>query len=178
MNKKSGLLFVLYFVLLSGALLLTCLIYFNSEDYKKMSTNLSDITTIKTYDSNITTNVIDKSNLEFETLYDNKSNQVPIYVFYGNGCDKCNMLFEFFNSLDISVKNKFVIYKYNVWSNSENKKLMFNYAALLETKIYGIPFIVIGDKTYYKGYNESKNSDIVNTISTLYNNKEFNKLID
>ena len=76
---------------------------------------------------------------------------VNAHLFYGESCPHCAKESQFlFNVL----KNKYPeleIHEYEVYYNEDNSKFLKKVGEVLNTKINGVPFLVIGDK-YFIGY--------------------------
>ena len=66
--------------------------------------------------------------------------------------DLINTFFDELDNLD-SIKEKYdlKIYKYEVWNDSENMKLMNDIASFLDVNVRGVPFAII-DNTAIFGY--------------------------
>ncbi len=74
-------------------------------------------------------------------------NKVNLYLFWGNGCPHCKDEKVYLEQL----KDKYPglnIYEYEVWYNQDNQQLLKNVAKLLNAKIEGVPFTVIGNNTF------------------------------
>ena len=61
----------------------------------------------------------------------------------------------------------FELTSYEVWYDSNNAELMSNIASFLNVEATGVPFIIIGEKTFV-GYGESYDSEIKDAIKKLY----------
>lgn len=96
-----------------------------------------------------------------EIVYDEE--KVNIYLFWGDGCPHCEKLTEFLNNIEKEYKVLYNLYKFEVWYNDENSELMDKVAEELGKEPNGVPFLVIGEKSFI-GYNESLNEDIKKTI--------------
>lgn len=80
------------------------------------------------------------------------SNKVDAYLFHGVGCPHCAKEIEFFDS----IKDKYPdlnLVKYEVYFNRENALLLQEVANFLGVDGGGIPFLIIGDKTFI-GFDE------------------------
>ena len=96
-----------------------------------------------------------------------------VYLFYGEGCRYCAGAMEYFESLEPEYGEMFEVVKYEVWSNENNQAILEKVAAVFGDEVGGVPYIVIGDKTFAGydldgGYDE----DILNAIKNLYNAEE------
>ena len=74
---------------------------------------------------------------------------VNVYMFYGKTCPHCEEAIKYLDS--IKEKYDLKIYKYEVWNNSENMKLMNDIASFLDVNVRGVPFAII-DNTAIFGY--------------------------
>lgn len=92
-----------------------------------------------------------------------------MYLFYGKGCPHCEELIKFLQSLSDQEKTKFHLYTFETWYDNENKELLEDVKIELNKNIGGVPFLVIGEKTF-SGYGSSMNNDIMNAIDAEYTN--------
>lgn len=74
---------------------------------------------------------------------------VNVYMFYGKTCPHCEEAIKYLDS--IKEKYDLKIYKYEVWNDSENMKLMNDIASFLDVNVRGVPFAII-DNTAIFGY--------------------------
>lgn len=96
-----------------------------------------------------------------------KVEKANIYMFRGEGCPHCQDFLKFLNNLDDEYKKMFELTSYEVWYDSNNAELMSNIASFLNVEATGVPFIIIGEKTFV-GYGESYDSEIKDAIKKLY----------
>lgn len=78
--------------------------------------------------------------------------EVSGYLFYGDGCPHCAKEEEFLGS----IKDKYPEFKlerYEIFFNRKNAKLMQEVATSLNKEVGGVPFLVIGEKSFV-GYKE------------------------
>ena len=85
------------------------------------------------------------------------SNQITIYLFYGEGCPHCSKEKEFLNELKAEYKDKINIVKYEVWDNTHNKQLLDKIKPKLNIESNGVPITIIGEE-YIVGFSESLNT--------------------
>ena len=76
---------------------------------------------------------------------------VNVYMFYGKTCPHCEDALEYLDS--IKDKYDLKIYKYEVWYDNDNKKLMNDIGDFLDVNVSGVPFTII-DNTAIFGYSE------------------------
>ena len=73
---------------------------------------------------------------------------VNVYFFHGDGCPHCAAEEEFFKTLKNQTDLDFEIRKYEIWYNKENTELLSDLAKDQNWEITGVPFTVIGKKTF------------------------------
>lgn len=121
--------------------------------------------------SNNNNNPIDEPNIPVKTnLKDMKKEDITfddqkinIYLFWGNGCSHCHHLSLFFDSLDEELKSHFKLYSFEVWHNEENQEFMNEFAELVNKKPSGVPFLIIGEKTFF-GFSEETKKEIQDAL--------------
>lgn len=77
---------------------------------------------------------------------------INIHLFYGNGCPHCAHEKEFLEEY-LKDRDDVKLYKYEVWYDSDNQKLLSEVQEKLNNKQSGVPYTVIGDKVII-GYSE------------------------
>ena len=103
--------------------------------------------------------------------YKENDKQITIYMFRGQGCGYCKKFLTFLNSIIDDYGEYFKVETYEVWHDSDNAELMQNVASFMNQKAEGVPFIIIGDKTF-AGYSETYDEDIKAKIKELYETKK------
>lgn len=104
--------------------------------------------------------------------YSESDEKVNIYLFRGDGCPHCQEFLEYVaNDLVKEMGDKFNVVSYEVWNDKNNAELMESISKKLEDDASGVPYIVIGDKSF-SGYAESMNDEIKEAINTLYDSEE------
>jgi len=99
-------------------------------------------------------------NMKEEDIYfDEKLN---IYLFWGKGCPHCEDLASFLNSQK-DYKKYYNLFTFEVWNDKKNNDLMIMLSEELNEKITGVPYLIIGDKTF-KGYLTSMDEEILEAI--------------
>ena len=96
-------------------------------------------------------------------------NKVNIYFFWGDGCPHCEGQFDFLDSIKEEYGKYFNLYTFEVWYNEENEKILQTFSKLMGDEIKGIPYTVIGKKTF-KGFAESTKDDMIEAILSQYKN--------
>ncbi len=92
-----------------------------------------------------------------------EENKVNIYFFYGQGCPHCEEEFEFFESIKEKYANYYNLYSFETWYNEENAKLIYTFADSMGDKIKGVPYTIIGDKSF-NGFSEKYKKDFIKAI--------------
>lgn len=101
--------------------------------------------------------------------YDIKNDdKVNIYLFYSKICPHCQKEEKYFETLKEKYQDKINIYTYEVTENKTNNEIMKNLKKELKENNQGVPFTIIGSKTFL-GYDESFNERIENTIDSYLN---------
>lgn len=102
------------------------------------------------------------------------NDKVNVYMFYGETCPHCEEEYEYLNS--IKEKYNINIYRYEVWYNEENKKLLNEISDFLDTNVTGVPYTVVNNKaisgylksttpdTLIYNINQAKRSDFVDEV--------------
>ena len=98
---------------------------------------------------------------------DEESSEVRVYIFRGEGCPHCEEAIEWFNSIENDYGSKFQLVSYEVWNNNDNSSFMQKVAKVRGEEPSGVPYILVGDKTWY-GFDESYKSEILEEIDTEY----------
>lgn len=97
---------------------------------------------------------------------------INVYIFKGDGCGYCAAALEYFESIEKEYGKYFNLVEYEVWNNTDNASLMTDVASYFGEEVGGVPYIVIGDKTF-QGYAESYNDQITDAIKAAYNNEDY-----
>lgn len=101
-------------------------------------------------------------NVDLSNYTENKD-KVNIYVFRGGSCSHCLDAIVYFASIASEYGNKFNLITYEVWTNQDNSNLMNEVAKVFSETVSGVPYIVVGDKTY-SGFDETSMSSEIETI--------------
>lgn len=105
--------------------------------------------------------------VEQESSEDEKDLRVKIYFFRGEGCPHCQEAEEWFESIQEEMGSFFELVDYETWYNEDNAKLMQDVAEMRGEKAEGVPYIVIGDKSW-SGFSETYTEDIKNQIKDMF----------
>ena len=143
--------------------------YQNAENFNNWFTTYVEL---KEYDGenvNATTKNINhdvKINATLDNVTYDK-NKVNIYFFWGDGCPHCEEGFKFLDSISDEYGKYFKLNKFEVWKNEDNAKLMEQFASKMGDEISGVPYIVIGERTF-KGFSEKHKESIKAAIKEQY----------
>jgi len=147
--KKILYLFVCLFLLIPSIVL-------GADEEKTI--NLEDYNTLTIEEA------LEEEGIDYDFKHTDTDDQVTIYLFRGKGCSHC---YEFLTyvaeELMPEYGNEIKFVTFEVWNDTKNASLMTEVGKYLDVDASGVPFIVIGDKSY-AGYAESMNSEIVAAI--------------
>jgi thiol-disulfide isomerase/thioredoxin len=79
--------------------------------------------------------------------------QVNIYFFWGEGCPHCEDEKQFLEKLEKKYP-EVRINDFEVWNNSENRKLLMEVSKKLNANVSGVPFTVVGEHYFIGWYDE------------------------
>lgn len=108
--------------------------------------------------------------------YQEKSDKANIYMFRGQGCEHCYQFLIYLEAITEKYGDMFNLISYEVWGNLENKELMTRVVRKLRDEDTGVPYIVIGNKSW-AGYSETLNEEIFAAIEEEYKNKNANDIV-
>jgi glutaredoxin len=109
---------------------------------------------------------------EGEETTSTESKEVKIYFFRGEGCPHCEEAEEWFKSIEEEYGDYFQIVDYETWYNQENAELMQRVAKARGEEAQGVPYIIIGNKSW-NGFTESYEEEMISEIQS-----EFDKKVD
>lgn len=98
-----------------------------------------------------------KADTETSTKY-----STNIYLFWGDGCPHCAKAKPVLEAIDAN-SDSVNLYKYEVYYNAQNQKLLQSVADVLKIDASGVPVIVVGDEVFV-GYSDTIKSDIENRV--------------
>lgn len=102
--------------------------------------------------------------------------KINVYLFWGDGCPHCEEAIKFFNSIEDEYGKYYKLVKYEVWNDQDNSKLMDEVASKLKEQVSGVPYIVIGNKTF-NGYAESYDDQIKEAIKNAYESDSYKDVV-
>lgn len=101
-----------------------------------------------------------------------------VYLFRGHGCSHCYELIEYLTSIIDEYGKYFNLVSYEVWYNSDNANLMSQVAATLGDNANGVPYLVIGKKTFI-GYRASTDAEAIKkAVKELYKSDDKYDVMD
>ena len=110
----------------------------------------------------------DKNTTEEASSNDNSdSKKVNVYFFRGEGCSHCAEAEEWFDSIKEEYSEYYNLIDYEVWYNTDNSDLMQKVADARGEEAEGVPYIIIGDKSW-NGFDSSYEEDMINQIKSVY----------
>ena len=104
---------------------------------------------------------------EGEETTSNESKEVKLYFFRGQGCSHCAEAEEWFKSIEEEYGAYFQIIDYETWYNQENAELMQQVAEARGEEAQGVPYIIIGNKSW-NGFTESYESEMIEQIKSEF----------
>lgn len=110
----------------------------------------------------------DENTTEEASSNDNSdSKKVNVYFFRGEGCPHCAEAEEWFDSIKEEYSEYYNLIDYEVWYNTDNSDLMQKVADARGEEAEGVPYIIIGDKSW-NGFDSSYEEDMINQIKSVY----------
>lgn len=98
---------------------------------------------------------------------------IKVHIFRGEGCSHCAEALQFFTELkDTEYGKYFELEEHEVWYDQSNSELMQKVADYFGETANGVPYIIIGDKTF-QGYASAYDDEIKSEIKNYYNNGDF-----
>lgn len=91
-----------------------------------------------------------------------EENLVNLYLFYSNTCSHCEAEMKLLDELQEDYDN-LRIYKYEI-SEDENSLLLSKVSEMFNTNVTGVPFTIIGEKTFFGYSEENSKKKFVGTI--------------
>lgn len=100
-------------------------------------------------------------------VFAKEDKKVNLYLFRGEGCPHCQEAEEFFDSIKDEYGKYYNLVDYEVWYNEDNAKLMEKVAKYFDQEVSGVPYIIIGSKTW-SGYTSEYDKEIKAEIKSEY----------
>lgn len=108
--------------------------------------------------------------------YKDDNKKVNVYIFRGSTCSHCFEAIDHFASIYKDEGKYFNVKTYEVWANEDNNELMEEVAKKLGDEVSGVPYIVVGKKSW-SGYAASYDEEIMSTIKSEYNKDKKNDVV-
>lgn len=96
-----------------------------------------------------------------------ESKKVTIYFFRGEGCSHCAEAEEWFESIEEEYGDLFEIKDYETWYSEENAELMEKVAETRGETADGVPYIIVGDKSW-NGFADEYKDEILDEVKSMY----------
>ena len=104
---------------------------------------------------------------EGEETTSTESNEVKVYFFRGEGCSHCAEAEAWFESIEAEYGSYFQIVDYETWYNQENAELMQRVAEARGEEAQGVPYIIIGNKSW-NGFTQSYADEMIEQIKSEF----------
>lgn len=105
---------------------------------------------------------------EEDTPLEAEDKRAIVYFFHGSTCPHCQEAREWFQSIEEEYGSKYRIVEYEVWNDTANAELMQKVSDMRGDNATGVPYIIIGDKSWIGFSQESMASEITAQIDTVY----------
>lgn len=105
---------------------------------------------------------------EVTTTAEGERTEINLYMFRGEGCGYCAKALEWFEQIEETEGKYFKLVTYEVWNDETNSSLMKKVANYLGDDISGVPYIIVGKKTF-QGFDESYKEQILEAVHSEYN---------
>ena len=102
--------------------------------------------------------------------------KINVYIFRGSGCSHCYDALTYLYGLNGEYDDYFNVVTYEVWYNQGNSALAKDVAAKIGDEMGGVPYIVIGDKSF-AGFGDSTGAAIIETALEAYQNKKYKDVV-
>lgn len=145
-------------------------IYKNLDEFNKWFTSYVELKEVNSVGFTETSN--NDSNPDIEVKLDGVSyseDKVNIYFFWGNGCSHCQREHKFFDSIKEEYGKYYNLHTFEVWYSEENEKILKQFAAKMGDKVEGVPYTIIGNKSFV-GFDEDKQADFIEAITSQHKN--------
>ena len=106
------------------------------------------------------------------TVFADSKEKINVYIFKGDGCGFCAKALTFFEGLDEEYQSYFNLVEKEVWYDEDHAALMQEVASYFGEDVSGVPYIIIGEKTF-QGFDESQYGDSIKAaIKAGYENTD------
>ena len=104
---------------------------------------------------------------EEETTATEENKEVTLYFFRGEGCSHCAEFEAWLQEIEPEYGSLFEVKDYETWQNAENAELMAKVAETRGEEANGVPYIIIGNKSW-NGFADEYKPEILAEIQELY----------
>lgn len=109
--------------------------------------------------------------------YEENNKQVTVYLFRGAGCTHCYDFLTYLNSITKEYGNMFKLRSFEVYNNQDNATLKDKVAKYFKENADGVPYIIIGQNTFY-GFSDKMENKVLKAIKSEYEAKEKFDVLD
>ena len=102
--------------------------------------------------------------------------KINVYIFRGSGCSHCYDALSFLVGLDGEYDDYINVVTYEVWGDKGNAALAKAVAAKLGDEFGGVPYIVIGNKSF-AGFGSETGTEMIETALKDYKNKKYKDIV-
>jgi len=93
--------------------------------------------------------------------------KVKVYMFRGEGCGFCAKALAWFEEIEPTEGKYYDLITFEVWNDEDNKAEMNKVAKYFGDAADGVPYIIVGEKTW-NGFDESYKDQILKQIHSEY----------
>ena len=93
--------------------------------------------------------------------------KVNVYFFRGEGCSYCAAAEKWFDEISDEYGEKFKVVDYETWNSQENMDLMNEVAKARGETADGVPYIIVGNKSW-NGFADDYKESIISQIEEEY----------
>ena len=158
-----------FLVVIMTILAMPCAVLAEGEDIvtvtglkEAVAEEISNFGSVDSYSEEI--NKLENTDL---SSYSESTEKVNVYIFRGNTCSHCFDAIAYFASIAKDYGKYFNLRTYETWTNKANASLMTQVSSVMGDNATGVPYIVIGDKSY-SGFGSSMADEILDQIKTEY----------
>ena len=102
--------------------------------------------------------------------------KINLYFFYGNGCPHCAKEEIFLQKLEKGNDN-ISVFRYEVWYNQNNAKILADVGKSLNLNVSGVPLTIIGDKSVSGYYSDETTGEKIKSIISYYTVNECSDVV-
>lgn len=98
---------------------------------------------------------------------DEESKEAIVYFFRGEGCSHCAEFESWLEEIEEEYGKYFEVKDYETWYDEDNQALMKQVAEARGEEADGVPYIIVGNKTW-NGFADEYKDEILDEIMSLY----------